>query len=63
MILIQLPNSGWWAFRDAELIRRVGGHCTHQTREEAVSRAREAGLVVDAEGHVTPLQTGTGGLW
>ena len=62
MILIQLPNSGWWAFRDAELIRPVGGVYTHQTRQDAVSRAEQAGLAVDAEGHVTPLQTGTGGL-
>ena len=61
MTLIQLFAHAW-AFRDAELVVRVGGHTVHQTREIAVLRAREAGLVVDTQGHVTPLQRAAGGL-
>ena len=62
MTLIPLLGVSAWAFRDAELLVRVGGHYTHQTREIAVLRAREAGLVVSAEGTVTPLQRAAGGL-
>jgi hypothetical protein len=62
MRLVYLPVNQAYVFADAEITVPVGGHYIHQTRQEAVSRARDAGLAVDAEGRVTPLQTGSGGL-
>jgi hypothetical protein len=46
MRLVHLPMTDAWVFASAEITVPVAGVYVHRTREEAVSRAQEAGFVV-----------------